>query len=404
MISNIRLGDIAKIIDCEHKTAPLAEEGYPSIRTPNVGKGRLLLNNVNLVSKKTYQLWTKRSVPQSGDIILAREAPVGNAAIIPKNLKVCLGQRTVLIKSDRNRIIPEYLNYLINSNSINSFLINISNGATVGHLNVTDIRKLKLPTLPPLPIQKKIAAILSSYDELVENNNRRIAILEKMAEEIYREWFVRMRFPGHEKVKVVKGVPEGWEVVKVKNIVDRNRFGKIYREDELFESGKVVVIDQSIKNYLGYYDGEPEHVASIDDPIILFGDHSCKMLLMIEHFSLAENVIPYRSKGNIPIVFLFYLIHNLIETTEYKRHWTELINKSVFLPDPKLQEMYSDKTKNLLLEKDKLIKANHALKQSRDLLLPRLISGKLDVEKLNIAFPPGMSNTGSAEGKEAEAA
>lgn len=90
-------------------------------------------------------------------------------------------------------------------------------GATMGSLNQGIISRINFP-LPPLPIQRKIAGILSAYDELIENNNRRIAILEKMAEEIYREWFVRMRFPGNENVKVVKGVPEGWEVKKVGDI------------------------------------------------------------------------------------------------------------------------------------------------------------------------------------------
>jgi type I restriction enzyme S subunit len=72
------------------------------------------------------------------------------------------------------------------------------------------LNNLDIP-LPPFPIQKKIAAVLSAYDDLIENNNRRIAILEKMAEEIYREWFVRIRFPGHEKATFHKGIPEGWE-------------------------------------------------------------------------------------------------------------------------------------------------------------------------------------------------
>lgn len=88
---------------------------------------------------------------------------------------------------------------------------NLNAAGAVPGVNRNHLHKMKL-FLPPLPIQRKIAAILSAYDELIENNMRRIAILEKMAEEIYREWFVRLRFPGHEKVKVVKGVPEGWEV------------------------------------------------------------------------------------------------------------------------------------------------------------------------------------------------
>ena len=88
------------IVDCEHKTAPTQDTGFPSIRTPNIGKGRLLLEGVNRVSEETYKLWTQRAIPQTNDLILAREAPVGNVAIIPDGQQVCLGQRTVLIRPD----------------------------------------------------------------------------------------------------------------------------------------------------------------------------------------------------------------------------------------------------------------------------------------------------------------
>jgi len=104
---------------------------------------------------------------------------------------------------------------------------------------------------------------------------------------------------------------------------DRKRFGRIYRESELLPEGAVIVIDQSTKEWLGFHEGKAEHQASPDRPLILFGDHSCKMQLMIEPFSLAENVIPFTSKGEMPIIFLYYLVHSLVETTEYKRHWTD---------------------------------------------------------------------------------
>lgn len=224
----VKLNDLANIVDCEHRTAPIQEVGIPSIRTPNIGKGHLILDNVNRVSDEVYKKWTKRAIPEYPDLILAREAPVGNVAIIPKGLKVCLGQRTVLIRPKKELINPEYLNYLLSCASMNNLLLALSNGATVGHLNVDDIRKLPLPGLPEMAVQKKIAAILSAYDDLIENNNRRIAILEKMAEEIYKEWFVRMRFPGHEKISFVKGLPDNWHIKTIgdvcKKITDGSHF------------------------------------------------------------------------------------------------------------------------------------------------------------------------------------
>jgi len=207
------LNDVcALIVDCEHKTAPTQSMGIPSIRTPNIGKGRLLLDNVNRVSEETYNAWTKRAIPQVNDLILAREAPIGNVAIILPNQKVCLGQRTVLIRPDRNKVNPKYLCYLLLGDEIQGKIISISNGLTVHHLNMEDIRSLDLSELPPLPTQRKITAILSAYDDLIENNTRRIKILEEMAQALYREWFVKFGFPGHEKVMMVESklgvVPE----------------------------------------------------------------------------------------------------------------------------------------------------------------------------------------------------
>lgn len=110
--STLTLNDLCElIVDCEHKTAPTENEntGFYSVRTPNIGRGSLILDNVNFVSEETYIAWTRRAIPKANDLILAREAPVGNVAIVPKGLKVCLGQRTVLIRPDVNKINPHYL-------------------------------------------------------------------------------------------------------------------------------------------------------------------------------------------------------------------------------------------------------------------------------------------------------
>ncbi|MBD1864553.1 MULTISPECIES: restriction endonuclease subunit S [Trichocoleus] len=216
------LNDVCElIVDCEHKTAPTQSTGYPSIRTPNIGRGQLILDNVNRVSEETYQAWTKRAIPQADDLILAREAPMGNVAIIPKNLKICLGQRTVLIRPNKRKVNPGYLCYLLLGDEVQGKILGISNGATVHHLNMKDIRNLELPELSSLSTQSKIADILSNYDRLIENNIRRIQILEEMARSLYNEWFVKFRFPGHEQTRLVISelglIPERWKVEKLEN-------------------------------------------------------------------------------------------------------------------------------------------------------------------------------------------
>ena len=101
------------IVDCEHKTAPTQAEGIPSIRTPNIGKGNLLLDGVYRVSEATYTEWTRRAEPRAGDLIFSREAPAGNVGVVPPNLRVCLGQRTVLIRPNRSVFVSDFLALLL---------------------------------------------------------------------------------------------------------------------------------------------------------------------------------------------------------------------------------------------------------------------------------------------------
>src|SRR5699024_4130005 len=162
--------------------------------------------------------------------------------------------------------------YMLSTLSINSYAV----GSAQPLITQGIIKNLKV-SIPEISTQKKIATILSTYDKLIENNNRRIQILEQTAEELYKEWFVRMRFPGYEKTKFGKGIPEGWEVKKVKGLVKRYRYGSLYKENDVMQEGNVIVIDQSEKDFLGFHNNEPDHFAGIDNPIILFGDHSCKM-------------------------------------------------------------------------------------------------------------------------------
>jgi type I restriction enzyme S subunit len=205
-----------------------------------------------------------------------------------------------------------------------------------------------------------------------------------MAEELYREWFVRFRFPGWREAEFEKGIPKGWEIKKIQNIVDRKKFERIYRENDLDIDGSIVVIDQSRNDFLGFYNGQPEHKASPKNPMILFGDHTCKMVLMLKDFSLAENVIPFVSKDEMSVHFLFHLIKDKAKTTEYKRHWTELVTQSVLLPKQELQSKFAQNVVSFYEQIETLKTINMGLMKTKNALLPRLISGKLAVEDLAV--------------------
>lgn len=206
------------IVDCPHSTAYDEGKGYPLVRTPNIGRGRLIYDGMHRVCEDVYNARNARAVPQENDLIFAREATAGNVAIIQKDEKVCLGQRTVLIRPNSKLVDPNFLAYFLLAPKQQYNLLSTANGATVAHVNMPTIRNLKLE-LPEFSIQKRIATILSRYDSLIENYQKQIKLLEEAAQRLYKEWFVDLRFPGHEKVKVVDGVPEGWEKKKLGELV-----------------------------------------------------------------------------------------------------------------------------------------------------------------------------------------
>jgi type I restriction enzyme S subunit len=164
------------IVDCEHKTAPTQEIGFPSIRTPNIGKGYLNFDNVNRVSEETYELWTRRAKPKPGDLILAREAPAGNVGVIPESQTVCLGQRTVLIRPKSEVADSQYLAFLLLHPIMQKRLLAHSTGATVQHVNMKDIRKLAISDLPSFSDQ---AVCVQELEEAKIQVNRLEAIYQQ---------------------------------------------------------------------------------------------------------------------------------------------------------------------------------------------------------------------------------
>jgi type I restriction enzyme S subunit len=242
------------------------------------------------------------------------------------------------------------------------------------------MRRIKLPR-PPLPVQHRIASILSAYDDLIENNQRRIKILEEMARSLYREWFVNFRYPGHEKVPLIDSplgkIPKGWELKPVKKILSRRAAGTVYRETEVKPQGSIQVIDQSTNELLGFHDNEPDHFASPANPIAIFGDHTCKMQIVIEPFSVGPNVVPFVAAQELPTAYVFYAVNSLVQTQEYKRHWTPLNAKEIVVADQVSEQRFASLIQPMLVAQATWREAIRNLHRTRDLLLPRLLSGQL---------------------------
>lgn len=293
-------------------------------------------------------------------------------------------QRTYVIESLDHRVLStRFLYYLLRPQL--ERLQTLSTGAATKFLTLSILKNIEV-SLPNVDVQRRIASILSAYDDLIENNTRRIAILEEMARRIYEEWFVRFRFPGYEQVRMVESelglIPEGWSVEKVASVVQRLPAGQTYKKESVAESGSVMVVDQSTSDYLGFHDLDVDHPASVNAPRIIFGDHTCKLKLMLRPFSVGPNTIPFVGTGGLDSIYVFQLVQGLVQTREYKRHWTDFSDKQVVLCKKELASSYGDAVRGFFHLAQVLDDKNRTLRATRDLLLPKLISGELDVSTL----------------------
>ena len=207
-IKDIALG----IYDGPHATPPEADSGPVFLGIKNVTSGgRLDLSEIRHVSEEHYPKWTRRVTPQANDIVFSYEATLHRYALIPEGFRGCLGRRMALVRPDTEKVVPRFLHYYFLSSRWRSVVeSNVISGATVDQIPLTRFPDFEIQ-IPEISAQRSIASILSAYDDLIENNRRRIQLLEQAARLLYREWFVHLRFPGHEHVTITDGVPEGWE-------------------------------------------------------------------------------------------------------------------------------------------------------------------------------------------------
>ncbi|NQT16146.1 MAG: restriction endonuclease subunit S [Planctomycetes bacterium] len=178
------------LIDCEHRTPPGSDSGYPYIAIPQIKHGRLHLAGVRRITREHFLDWTRKAQPQPYDVVLSRRCNPGETAFIPPRLECALGQNLVLLRADGTRVLPHFLRWLVRGaawwEQIGKF-INV--GAVFDSLKCADIPNFRLP-IPPVPEQRNIAHILGSLDDKIELNRRMNETLEATARAIFKSWFV----------------------------------------------------------------------------------------------------------------------------------------------------------------------------------------------------------------------
>lgn len=389
----MRLEEVCEfIVDCPHSTAQNEGAGYPLIRTPNIGRGRLLLDGVHRVSKTVYNKRNQRAVPQEGDLIFAREAPAGNVALISAGQQVCLGQRTVLIRPDKNRVDPAYLTFYLLTPECQHALLSTANGATVAHVNLPTIRQLPI-SLPPLKEQQKIAGILSAYDDLIDNNQQQIKLLEE-AVKLYLLNFFKENNSNH---WTNYAFPEVFDVIR----------GRSYKSADIASStGKLFVNLKNIKAWGGYkrnaekrYSGEFQHCQTLLPGDLIMGmtdmtqdrrlvGHVAKVPHLNEEAIFSMDIAKIVPKVGTANYLYYYLRYSDVSTSIANLanganvlHLRQESLKSIMLilPSDELIAKFDTLTSPIATQIELLEDCNQLLQEARDRLLPKLLSGEIEV-------------------------
>jgi len=353
---------------------------------------------------------------------LKQTAPIlGASGFIRENNKFLHNQRLgKIVNLDESRIDINFLFYLFNYHQVRGQIKGSATGSTVRHTSPERIYEVKV-SLPPPPIQRKIAAILSAYDRLIENNTRRIEILEEMARSIYREWFVKFRFPGHEQVQMVDSelglIPEGWEVKQLDDIVleiidyrgktpkklggDWSESGILAISAKNIKQGKLINLDKSNCVDEALYKKWMKSELKQGDILMTSEAPLGELYYLVKHhkFCLSQRVYSIRANPDIihPPILFSALYSPLIQEQIYARQsgttvlgirQTELRKVSVIVPLMELQISAAKMLDDFFNAIETLQVKNDNLRQTRDLLLPRLISDEIDVENLDINTGP----------------
>ncbi|MGE4535647.1 MAG: restriction endonuclease subunit S [Desulfovibrio sp.] len=376
--------------------------GIPVIRGSNLNNGRYLdLSNFVYVSEQKAKKDLASNLAFSGDIIFTQRGTLGQVSIIPENIEIkkfVVSQSQMKLTIDKSKVDKMYLYYFFSNKQTISKILNLTSSSGVPHINLTILKKFEVP-LPQLSIQQRISSILSAYDDLIENNRRRIALLEQSARLLYQEWFVRFRFPGHEKVKIVDGVPEGWEEKTIRDIscyINRG-IAPRYADD-----GNSIVINQKCirNNMLNLEPSRRQTKPFKEDKQIRFGDvlinstgtgtlgRIAQCWIDIDKCTIDSHVTIARPKQGIQKYWYGFSIIPLQEYFEAKGEGStnqkELNRKTIedtriLFPSHAPRELFENHVTPAVQQISILHMQNQKLAAARDLLLPRLMSGEIAV-------------------------
>jgi len=410
------LQDISHLItdgkhgDCKDEDG----SGFYFVSCKDVRDGWIDYSGARQIKEADYLDTHRRTQLETNDIVITNSGTIGRMALVPnapETNRTTFQKSVAIVKPNQEKVVPQWLYYSLMANR--DVLIGWSGGTAQKNLLLRDMRAFNVD-VPPLPTQRKIATILSAYDDLIENNLWRIKILEEMAQNLYREWFVKFRFPGHQHARFTDSpfgrIPEGWEVNTVENtfavlgggtpsktVPEYWDEGTInwYSPTDLTATGSMFM-DRS-RNQITEL-GLKKSSARLFPPFsVMMTSRATLGVISINTTEACTNqgFITCIPNEHFPLYTLYYWLKENVE------HFISLgtgatfkeITKGVFktielvVPAQAIVAQFEDTVQQFAFQVLNLQRKNTTLHRTRDLLLPRLISGEMDVSELDITIP-----------------
>lgn len=399
-------GVCSLVTDGTHDTPKSVVDGFPLVKAKEIAGGIINFDQCEKISETDHKKVVSRSKPEFGDTIFAHiGASLGEAAFV-NSIREFSIKNVALFKPNPNIVDPRYLYYFVISHHFQERIKAMRTGSAQPFLGLSQLRGFSVRLHKNLSVQRRIASILSAYDDLIENNTRRIAILEEMARRIYEEWFVHFRFPGHEQVKMVESelglIPEGWSVVSASDAIAINpkvRIPKVGLKPfvpmgSLSENSMLITDIEEREGNSGSKFQNGDTLFARITPCLENGKTGFVQFLSSTDavaFGSTEFIV-LRSRTLCP-----EYVYALARSDEFRANAIKSMSgatgrqrvkeacfDSFFLAQPcqKIMQHYREAVHPMFGMIKNLSSKNANLRATRDLLLPKLISGELDVSSL----------------------
>lgn len=401
----VKLNDVcSSIYDGDHNAPPKSDTGVPFVTISNIdaADGSIDFSNTAHVPNSYFESLKPERRPRPGDVLYSVVGSFGIPSLV-KDQKPFVFQRHVAILRPNDRIEPEYLYYSMKSRNFYHWADSVAIGAAQRTITLGQLRE-KTIALPPLPVQRRIAGVLSAYDKLIENNRRQIKLLEEAAQRLYKEWFVDLRFPGHETTPIHNGIPEGWAKGSLLDLADIVR-GCSYSSDQIVAGNRTLINLGNLTPFGGFRFGyeKPFSGKACPDQTVCQGDvvmglteqatglagYAALLPCVPTDSVISADLVKLSPREGVPRLFVYALlqygrlsalISPLANGTKIKHLRPESLPRAVaLLPATALMKRYAEVVKPMF---DKIALAQQqivAAREARDRLLPKLMSGEIEV-------------------------